>query len=517
MRAPQRALLAVVSGLALAASFEPYDLPVLLPVGVAGLTLALHGVRARRGAWLGLLGGAAFMYVHLFWMRSVGYDAWVLLGTLETVFFLPLGLAVAVVSRRRTWPLATAALWVAVEVWRSSQPFGGMPWGRLAFATADTPYAAALPYVGATGVSLLVALTGTAMAWAVLTVRRLPGAVAAVAAALVGVVVVPHLATYAATPDGEVTVAAIQGDVPGPGTDILYDHRQVTQNHVDTTVGLADDVAAGEAPAPDLVVWPENATALDPFLDGPLNDEIRTAVAAVGVPILVGAIVDDPRPGKILNQGIVWDPVTGAADRYTKRHPVPYGEYIPWRDSNPLTSRFDELARVARDMQAGTRADPILVDGIPVADAICFDVAYDEGIYTQLRAGARLLVVQTSNATFSRTSQLDQQFDITRVRAIETGRHVAVASTNGITGIIAPDGTPTSVLDRRTQGYVVETVPLTDSVPPGIRLGPWIGRACAILSILALVGALLPYRRSRGRDAPASPSHRQVAHARADR
>ena len=129
-----RALVAVLSGLALALCFEPYELPVLLPVGVAGFTLAVHGVRVRRGLWLGLLTGAAFMFVHLFWMRSVGWDAWLMLSTLETAFFVPLGGACAAVSRRRGWPVWTAALWVAVEVWRSGWPFGGMPWGRLAFA-----------------------------------------------------------------------------------------------------------------------------------------------------------------------------------------------------------------------------------------------------------------------------------------------------------------------------------------------------------------------------------------------
>lgn len=496
-----RAFLAIAAGLALAASFEPFHLPALAPVGVAGFAGAVHGVRVRRGLWLGLVTGASFMFVHLFWVRSVGWDAWPMLATLETSFFVPLGGAAAAVARLRGWPVWTAALWVAVEGWRASWPFGGMPWGRLAFATADTPYAASLPYIGSVGVSLLVALTGTLALWAVLTLRREPAGVLAAVVALAALVAVPVVAPWTADTDGQTTVAAVQGDVPGPGTDILYDHRQVTQNHVDVTIALADDVAAGTVAPPDFVVWPENSTALDPFRDADLNRVIRSAVSAIDVPVLVGVISEDPEPGKILNQGVVWNPDTGAADRYSKRHPVPFGEYIPWRDSNPLTSRFDELARVSRDMQAGTRSDPISIAGIEVADAICFDVAYDGGIYEQLRRGARLLVVQTSNATFSRTSQLDQQFEITRVRAIETGRPVVVAATNGITGIIGADGTVLDRLDRRTQGYVVEQLDLTSSVPPAVWVAPWIGWACIGLALLGTCWALLTRRRSRRRSA----------------
>ena len=99
------------------------------------------------------------------------------------------------------------------------------------------------------------------------------------------------------------------------------------------------------------------------------------------------------------------------------------------------------------------------------------------------------------------------------MRAIETGRHVVVASTNGITGIIAPDGTPTSVLDRWTQGYVVEQVPLTSDVPPGIRVGPALGLACVVVGICALAAALLPYRRTDARP----PAARVMASSVADR
>ena len=135
-----RALVAVLSGLALALCFEPYELPVLLPVGVAGFTLAVHGVRVRRALWLGLLTGVG---VHV---RAPVLDAVGRLGRLADALHASRppsscrsGGACAAVSRRRGWPVWTAALWVAVEVWRSGWPFGGMPWGRLAFATADTP------------------------------------------------------------------------------------------------------------------------------------------------------------------------------------------------------------------------------------------------------------------------------------------------------------------------------------------------------------------------------------------
>ena len=84
--------------------------------------------------------------------------------------------------------------------------------------------------------------------------------------------------------------------------------------------------------------------------------------------------------------------------------------------------------------------------------------------------------MQTSNATFIRTDQIDQQFAITRLRAIETGRWVVVASTNGISGVIAPDGTVVAAAAQRTQDVLVEPVGLVAALTPAVRLGPWPGR-----------------------------------------
>jgi len=292
-------------------------------------------------------------------------------------------------------------------------------------------------------------------------------------------------------------VAVVQGDVPGNGDDILYDFRQVTQNQVDVTTRLADDVAAGREPRPDFVVWPENSTAVDPFRDQQTNAGILAASNAIGVPILVGAIVDAGRD-HVLNQGIVWDPYTGAGDRYTKHHPVVFGEYIPFR-SYLDDLQIGRLTMVGRDMVEGTRKEPLTIAGIEVADSICFDVAYDDAIYAQVSRGAQLLTVQTSNATFIHTHQIDQQFAITRLRAIETGRWLVVASTNGVTGVIAPDGSVVASAEPRTQAALVEQVDLMSSVTPAVRIGPWSGRLLVVVTVAGLLASLVPYRRSRNR------------------
>ena len=489
-----RTLLALVAGVLLSLAFEPVALPLVVPLAVAGYVLGVRGLPAR-SAWLpGLVFGVGFYFTHIIWMRAVGTDAWIALSSVEALFYGALGPVVAAVGRRRAWPLWVGAAWVAMEAIRSTWPFSGMPWGRLAFAVVDTPFADALPYAGSTGVSFLLALAGALLAGLVLARGR---ARLGAAGALVGVLALgaaPALAAYTPTTPEHVTVAAVQGDVPGNGDDILYDFRQVTENHVQATVDLARDVAAGRTPRPDFVVWPENSTAVDPFLDETTNRQIRTASAAVRVPILVGAIVD-AGPDSILNQGIVWDPATGAGDRYSKWHPVPFGEYIPFRSL--FSGNFGRLALISRDMLAGTRTAPLRIAGVRVGDAICFDVAYDDGLYAQVSRGAQLLTVQTSNATFIHTTQIDQQFAISRLRAQETGRYVVVAATNGISGIIAPDGSVREQADVRTRAVLVDRVGLSTDVTPAVRIGAWSGRLCVLLTGVGVALGLVDYRRRR--------------------
>ena len=507
----KRAGLALVSGLLLSLAFEPVAVAYLIPVALAGFALSTHDLPVRR-AWIpGLVFGVAFYFPHIYWMSdSIGPPAWLALAGLEALFYGLLGAAAGPMSRLRWWPVWLAAAWVTMELWRTGWPYSGMPWGRLAFGVIDTPAADALAYVGMSGLGFLLALSGFVLAWAVLERERRPRLVAVgVLAGVCAAMVVPSLASYQLDEPDTATVAVVQGNVPPPENDILADHRQVTENHVQATVDLAAEVDAGLVPRPDFVLWPENSTAIDPFADASTNAEIRSAATAIDVPILVGAIVDAGED-HVLNQGIVWDPQTGAGERYTKHHPVAFGEYMPLR---PLLRSWGiedkgQLGRISRDMLSGTNEQPLRIAGVEVADAICFDVAYDDVFYDQVENGAELLAVQTSNASFIFTDQIDQQFAITRLRAIESGKYLVVASTNGITGVIAPDGSVVASADPRTQKVLLEQVGLRPGVTPGVRVGQWLAVLLPLLTAAGLVLRVVTYRRERrtaAEPAPAEP------------
>jgi apolipoprotein N-acyltransferase len=465
-------------------------------LAVAALVLLLQRVSLRYSLLLGLLFGLGFTLALMGWMRAVGTDAWLLMSPVVAGYYALAGLGIALVGRLRGWPLWTAGVWVAVETAMSAWPLGGFPWTRLAWATVDTPFALWLPWVGASGVSFLVALAGAMLAWVVgeAKARRVGAVVAIGAALLVGsapVLVRPESLTSSWEAGLQtVTVAAVQGDVPGAGNDLVAVHEQVTENHVQATVDLARWATKGLYPQPDFVLWPENSTAVDPFANDEADAGISRAVEAVGVPVVVGAIVDGPRPNAVRNQGLVWLPDGSAEERYTKRHPVPFGEYVPFREQ--LSGlQIGRLDLVPRDMIPGTRIRPLDIAGTRVADLICFDVAFDDSLIPQVRNGGQMVTVQTSNATFTGTSQQQQQFTISRARALETGRTVVVASTDGISGVIGPDGSVRAQLQPQTTDIAIAQVPLVNRQTPAVRYGSLIRHLLVLAAVTTVIAAVV--------------------------
>jgi apolipoprotein N-acyltransferase len=495
-----RSGLAVLAGLMLAAAFPPIGWWPLAPVSAALLALVLRGRAWRAALGHGMLYGLAFCFPLFEGLRPVGLDAWLALSLFEALYFALMAIPLAWATRLPGWPLWTAALWITQEFVRGRVPFGGFPWGRLAFSQTASPLTGYAPVGGAPLIGFVTALIGGLLAAVALALwrRRIGegGGLRGVALMLAGILVLGAAGVFVPRPVGgrPVTVAVVQGNVPRAGLDFLGQREAVLDNHARETHLLASEVRAGKVARPDIVIWPENSSDIDPYQDAQARSVIDAAVRDVGVPVLVGAVIDHGDGEHVENRGIVWDPKTGPGAYYVKRHPLPFGEYIPiFRGLlRKVITRFDMVGEFVKGRTRGS----LRLGPVRIGDVICFEVAYD-GLVRDV-ADAPLLVVQTNNATFGRTSLPPQQFAMSRLRAVEHGRTMVVASTSGISGIIAPDG---RVLDRSkefTPELQVERVPLRTSRTLSDQLGAAPEWALAFLGLAAALAAVWKTRTSRG-------------------
>jgi apolipoprotein N-acyltransferase len=299
-------------------------------------------------------------------------------------------------------------------------------------------------------------------------------------------------------------IAIVQGNVPRLGLDFNAQRRAVLDNHVRVTEQLARDVAQGRAAQPVAVIWPENSSDIDPLVNADAAAQIDRAARAIDAPILVGAVMDNPAdpatgddPGSALNVGLVWSPTTGPGEAYVKRHPVPFGEYLPFRDV--LTRFITRFERIPRDFAGGDEPGFLMVGPVPAGVVICFETAYDELVRDAVRAGGQVLVVQTNNATYGGTGQPEQQLAISRVQAVAAGRTTLVAATSGISAVIDPDGALAWRTAQFTADRTVVEVPMRQGLTPFVRLGG-LPELAALLLLVAAVGALAAVdRRERAR------------------
>ncbi|HEY4463154.1 MAG TPA: apolipoprotein N-acyltransferase [Streptosporangiaceae bacterium] len=497
-------LVALAGGLLLAAAFPPVGIWPLAPLGPALLAVALSGRSLRGSVLTGLVFGIAFFFPMLSWVVNVAWYAWLGLAGGEAVILAVLALGQRILLRLPGWPVAVAGWWVAAEGLRDRWPWGGFPWGRLAMSQASAPTAGWAAVGGAPLLTFLIALTGGCVAWLILrALSRAPGSRAGWPARLalpaLAVTATAGVALIAAVlpvdpsaGDPTAVVAAVQGDVPHarnlPG---LVNDSVVTQNHAQATERLAAQVKAGRRAAPDLVIWPENSTDLDPFLYPAIYQEVSAAVSAAGRPILVGEVLDNPRR----NVGQLWLPGRGPTAVYAKRKLVPFGEYIPFRG---LVSRISSLTALQPvNFTPGNAAVVFHAGTIRLGDVICYEIGFDSLVRSEVTAGANLLTMQTNDATFEvdgQTGESQQQLAMARIRAVESDRAVVVASTTGVSAIVAPDGRLITHSGTWRQAVLEARVPLITHRTLADTVGPWPEYVIIALTVLALIAGAA-YRR----------------------
>jgi apolipoprotein N-acyltransferase len=502
----------IVAGLALCASFPPFGwwFLAIAAFGLLAWVLTRETTTRAGGFGYGFLFGLAFYLPLLPWISGlVGALPWIMLSIVEALFPALFGLAAVAVRRLSGWPFWFAALWATQEWLKSTVPFGGFPWGVVGFSQTNGPLLAIAQFGGAPLVSFAVSLTGFSLAAMTFEVvkwwRRnddgktsappevvLPG-VCISAVLLTTALAWPHVrqSGIGAGDDPAITVAAVQGNVPRLGLEFNAQRRAVLDNHVRETLQLSDDVHAGRAPQPMVVIWPENSSDIDPLANPDARDEISAAAAAINAPILVGGVVAAPgySPANPVstNSVIVWNPVTGPAGRHDKQIIQPFGEYLPWRSFFRHLSSYADRAGY---FVPGKGNGVVNAAGVPVGVTTCWEVIFDRAAREAVLNGAQLLAVPSNNATFNQAMS-EQQLAFGRLRAVEHDRYVVVAGTTGISAVIAPDGRELARTAFFEPAYLDAQVRLKTQLTPATRWGPIVQGLLVVLGVAAVITAIL--------------------------
>lgn len=501
---------ALASGPVLDAGFPDKNVWPLTFVGIALVLIVARGRSAGGSLLVGFLAGAAFYFTHIQWASLfLGLVPMSALSILEAMFFAVGTLAITLAYRwlprafGTGWgstiglAIVVAGLWTAREAWASVWPYGGFAWGRVALSQSESPLAELFAWLGISGVSFVMVLV-TALALAAVEYswsryRELPLDVRsqqvsrALRTAFVPVAVftlLVNVPSWTSTPDGTLRIGAVQGN----GKAAYFDER----NRGDLLTAQLEATEPLYGEELDLVVWPEGGTDVSPLSNSYAASAFDYVTERAGAPLISGDITE--RDGNVYNSQLLWMPGEGVVDIYDKRHPVPFGEYVPDRE---FWAQFapDLIGLIARDYTPGTTDMVVDVNGVRVGVNICFDIVDDQILTESVEQGAQVIIASSNNADFGRTDESAQQLATARIRALELGRSVVNISTVGLSAIIAPDGVTIAELPWYTAAAMIEDVPLSSTITPAVVWGRELEWLVSGIGLGALITAALVGRR----------------------
>ena len=501
-------IIAAIAGLALYASFPPVGWWWLSVPALALYISRIDEARAPRALTVTFVFGMSFWIPLIDWIPlAVGTrPPWFVLAFVQTLFLM----AWALFARwTQLWAWARgpimqalfyALTWAGVDAARSRWPWSGFPWGSVALPQVDSSLGRLAPYGGTTLITAVVVFLAVLVRRACAArdasvVREHWFSRPALALIVAGAFIAPLAVTLPnQAENGMLRIGVVQGDIALPGAQAYSREGEVTDNNVRASLELASSPELAHDPI-DLAIWGEGSVDRDPLAFPAIGQAVDRAATALDAPILIGYTNLNERD-RVKNWLAVWDPGTGMdeAARYSKHVPVPFGEFIPFRDF--IASFATEVAQSSKDMEAGEEPPLMTIEArdgrsVPLAVGICFEAAYPLVIGDGVARGGQAIIVPSNNYHFRSSGESAQQGQLLRMRAMEYSRSAVQASTTGHSYVIRPDGSILASTGTEEAATLAADIPLRSSLTvtawAGERVPGAVMAATFVINALALV------------------------------
>ena len=382
-------------------------------------------------------------------------------------------------------PILFACLWTALEWWQAHSGWSGVPWARLAIGQAENVLSLQSAAIfGSYFITFLMVAVNGLLAYMFLhPSRRVP--CAALAAGLVfgnmafGAI---RMATVRDT-GTPVKVAAIQGNKGS-----LENWSFTTMDKVMEVYGeLSREAAENGA---ELIVWPETCIPANIDRQGWVYEYVTELSQECGVPILCGLFTRVAEGSDADYNSIVAALPDGTVHGtvYNKRNPVPFGEFVPFRDLvMTVIPPLAEINTLDEDIPAGEDSVVMELDVGNVGPLICFDSIYERNALDSIGNGAQILAVSTNDSWFTDSRGVWMHHAQSQLRAIETGRYVVRSANTGVSSVINDRGEVLELLEPLKTGYVLEEAYLSDRVTVYSVIGNVFAYVCVAVCAAAIL------------------------------
>ena len=436
---------AIIAGLLYFLSFPSYDYWYLI---FPALYLFYYSLLSSKKSFLsGFIFGCVAYGVILLGIQSIGLEAWIPLTFLMGLMYGVFSKLFSYLNTKsgNNFYVLLAALAV-FDLIRAYFPFGGFPWGFpstvLLTGPIDSPLFFEVPLIfrnfGPTGSSLLLQSLPLVIALGIFSKSKPKNYLKdySIFLLIIFTIFISNYVVnnyqYTQLETSELNITIVQGNSPCPGAKnrCSNERQKIYDSHLVQTQSLEGNF--------DLVVWPESSTGFnnDPGVHSRVQNDVSTQALRLDSYFLIGG--DRPVQKEYFeNYGIFINREGEIVDQYLKQHPVPFGEYIPFRK---YLDWIPPLALVPRDMIRGDGQKIFMVNDTKISTVISFEGSFQRYIRNSVLDGAELVVILTNQASYGESGMSDQFILMSRANAISNERPIVHAAITGKSAFIDHNG-----------------------------------------------------------------------------
>ena len=237
----------------------------------------------------------------------------------------------------------------------------------------------------------------------------------------------------------DIEISIIQGNSPCPGAKNRCENerQRIYESHLNLTKSLSRDSISQEELTPRIIVWPESSSGFgnDPGINQKTLEEISYEAKRLNSSFLIGG--DRPVDLNYFeNYGIFINESGEITGEYLKQHPVPFGEYIPFRR---YLDWIPPLSLVPRDMIRGEGQEIFQLGqkNIKISSVISFEGSFERYIRRSVQGGAELIFILTNQASYGESGMSDQFILMSRANAVSNHRDIVHAAITGKSAFIS--------------------------------------------------------------------------------